>query len=113
MIVDPFVWLCRASGLPDPVPEWRFAPPRRWKFDYAFVPALVAVEQEGAIWVQGRHTRGTGYVNDLEKYNHAALRGWCVLRFTPEQIQTQDAVRLVRSALVRRWSDCPMSAKDA
>jgi very-short-patch-repair endonuclease len=66
--------------------EYRFHPQRRWRFDFA-VPALkIAVEIEGGAWVHGRHNRGKGYINDMEKYNHAQLLGWKVFRFTPSQI---------------------------
>lgn len=64
-----------------PVIEHRFAPPRRWRFDIAFPDALVAVELEGGEFIAGRHTRPLGFLRDCEKYNLAAERGWCVLRY--------------------------------
>jgi len=64
--------------------ELRFCK-RLWKFDYAIPEKLVAVEIEGGAYVQGRHTRGQGYVKDLEKYNAAIELGWVVLRYTPGQ----------------------------
>lgn len=84
-----FPKLCRHLGFAEPVPEYRFAPPRRWRFDYAFVKSLVAVEVEGGVFarVQGRHARGAGYRADLEKYNTAASLGWRVLRVLPEQLE--------------------------
>jgi very-short-patch-repair endonuclease len=105
--VDGFVLWCRAHDLPDPMPEWRFAPPRRWRFDYAFVPASVAIEVEGGVWTRGRHTRGAGYVKDLEKYNSAALDGWHVLRFTPQQIARGECLPWIHSALARYWPQQP------
>lgn len=78
-----FAALVAESGLPKPVRELRFAPPRRWRFDFAFPDHLVAVEIEGGIYSGGRHTRGKGYEADCEKYNQAvAAGGWRVLRFT-------------------------------
>lgn len=70
-----------------PVQEYRFAPPRRWRFDYAWPSRKVAIEVEGGVWIAGRHTRGKGYIRDLEKYNEAALLGWTVLRYTPAQMR--------------------------
>lgn len=67
------------GGLPY-VKELRFAPPRRWAFDYAWPALMVALEIEGGVYSGGRHTRGRGFVADCEKYNSAALRGWVVLR---------------------------------
>jgi len=67
----------------NPVAEYKFHPTRKWRFDWAFVDEKIAVEQEGAIWVQGRHTRGSGFVKDMEKYNEAARLGWRIFRFQP------------------------------
>lgn len=67
--------------------EYRFHPVRRWRFDYALPEKKIAIEVEGAVWTQGRHTRGSGFVKDMEKYNTAAAMGWSVLRFTPQQMK--------------------------
>jgi hypothetical protein len=79
------VWkLLRPDWAPLPVAELRFAPPRRWRFDRAFPleGGGVAVELEGGVYTRGRHTRATGYVADIQKYNRAQLNGWLCLRFT-------------------------------
>jgi very-short-patch-repair endonuclease len=89
----------RAVRIPQPEREYRFAPPRRWRFDMAWPDQMVAVECEGGVWTRGRHTRGAGFVADCEKYNMAALQGWKVLRFTAEHIHRGDAVTLVARAL--------------
>jgi hypothetical protein len=102
MIADPFAQLLQAAGLPLPIQEYRFAPPRRWRFDYAWPDRLLAVEVEGGVWTRGRHVRGAGYLADLEKYTEAALRGWCVLRVTPDMVRDGRALRLVERAFVER-----------
>jgi len=71
-----------APDAPAPAREYRFASPRRWKFDFAWPDARLAVEIEGGTWSGGRHTRGAGYANDCTKYNAAVLEGWRVLRYT-------------------------------
>jgi hypothetical protein len=93
---------CLAAKIPTPVAEHRFSPPRRWRFDYAWPEQKVALEQEGGVWVRGRHTRGKGYLGDLEKYNCAAIAGWAVIRCTPEQVQNGTAFALVKDAIVSR-----------
>ena len=98
--LDAFSILCLSHGLPAPVPEYRFAPPRRWRFDWAFMEKKIAVEQEGGIWTRGRHTRGAGYVADLEKYNSAARWGWRVFRFTPAQITSGECLALLIDVMV-------------
>lgn len=80
------VSMCRAAGLPEPIPEYRFHQLRRWRFDFAWPLHMVAVEVEGGIWTQGRHTRGPGVLADMEKYNAAVLAGWRVLRYAPQTL---------------------------
>ena len=84
-----------ASMLPEPEAEYRFAAPRRWRFDLAWPALRLALEVEGGTWVSGRHTRGAGFEKDCEKYNEAALLGWTVLRVTPGMIEDGRAVELV------------------
>lgn len=94
--VYPLVGLCRAAGLPEPVPEYAFHPKRKWRFDFAFPLHRVAVEIDGGIWSQGRHTRGSGYLRDLVKFNTAALLGWRVLKYPPDQLgQAIDDLRIM------------------
>src|SRR5678809_931558 len=64
---------------------------RRWRFDIAFEDERLAIEVEGGTWTRGRHTRGSGYEKDCEKYNTAVLLGWRVLRFTSCLLYTSDA----------------------
>lgn len=78
-------------GIKSPVPEWRFHPVRRWRFDYAWVDKKIAVEVDGGAWSRGRHTRGTGFIADMEKSNVANAMGWHVYRFTPQQIKSGEA----------------------
>ena len=86
-----FMLQVRASGLPEPVAEYRFAPPRRWRFDFAWPGVAVAVEIEGGVWSGGRHTTGAGFTADCEKYNRAVLLGWRVLRFTSRHLEDGSA----------------------
>ena len=74
--------IIRSLELPEPERELRFAPPRRWRFDFAWGERDIAVEVEGGTWTGGRHVTGRGFENDCIKYNQAALMGWMVLRFT-------------------------------
>jgi hypothetical protein len=71
--------------LPPAVAEYKFHPTRRWKIDYAYPEKKLAVEIEGAVWTGGRHTRGSGFVGDMEKYNELAAMGWRLLRFLPHR----------------------------
>jgi very-short-patch-repair endonuclease len=99
---------CHAGGLPEPTPEHRFHPIREWRFDWAFLDFQVAIEIEGGVWTEGRHTRGAGFVEDMRKYNEAAVLGWTVLRVTPEQLYTGDTLDLLLRAISLR-SEHPMT----
>lgn len=88
-----------ALGVYVPVPEFRFHPARKWRFDYAWLMSKLALEVDGAIWTNGRHSRGSGVVKEHEKFNAAALLGWRILRVTPDQLTDPATARLVRDGL--------------
>jgi hypothetical protein len=67
-VANDLFWQIRAAGLPYPIREFRFHPERRWRFDYAWPGAWLAVEVEGGVWTRGRHLRGAGFIRDCEKY---------------------------------------------
>ncbi len=93
-----FIFL-KALNIPRPKSEHKFHPTRRWRFDYAWIDQKVALEIEGGVWIKGRHNRGRGYVDDMEKYNAAVILGWKVLRFTPEQITNGYATKIIKPLL--------------
>jgi len=93
------IQIFKSSGIPVPVLEHRFHPTRKWRFDYAWPDHHVALEVEGAIWRRGRHTRGSGFVKDMEKYNAAAILGWRVIRCTPDSLNTGRTIELVKNTL--------------
>lgn len=82
-----------------PVPEFRFAPPRRWRFDFCWPEYKVALEVDGGIWNRGRHTRGKGWLADTEKLNTASAMGWRLLRCTPEMLATSEMIKTIKRAL--------------
>jgi very-short-patch-repair endonuclease len=100
--MDLFQMHCRAFNLPVPEQEHRFDLSRRWRLDYAFVEQKLGVEIEGGVFTQGRHTRGKGFLGDLEKYNTLTVMGWHLLRFTPAQVKGGLAVRTVTEFFRRR-----------
>lgn len=90
------------------LPEYQFAPERKWKFDLASVAIHVAVEFEGGTYDAGRHTRGSGYERDCEKYNAAIERGWVVLRYTTQMLRRDPSgvVAQVRAVIEARLRQC-------
>lgn len=89
--------------------EFRFAPPRRWRFDFAVADQHTdgrdhekwAVEVEGGVWTGG-HRRGAEANKDCEKSNAAVVLGWRVLRFTPYMVETGEALEVIEAALGRK-----------
>jgi hypothetical protein len=66
---------------------------------------MIAIEYEGIKGSKARHTTLTGYTNDCDKYNQAALLGWRVLRFTTIHFSTgwkgrcADTIDFIRKSL--------------
>lgn len=98
--------------------EHIFHKPRRWRFDFAFIEHGVAIEIEGGgfsrpvscpyckrkifrttksgtrvpVYEGGRHTTGAGHREDCAKYNQAAMDGWVVLHYLPEDVRKRKAL---------------------
>lgn len=87
--------------LPVPVREFRFAPPRMWRFDFAWPERGLAVEAEGGVFMRGGggHNRGVDITDDCEKYNAAAMLGWFVFRFTTKMFEDGSVFTIVERAL--------------
>jgi len=83
-----FTLQLKAAALSHWVTEYRFAPPRRWRFDFAWPHLKFAVDI------------GAGFIADPEKYNHAMMRlGWIVLRFPGGMVKRGEAITLLERAL--------------
>lgn len=100
-----FLQVLKDSGIPLPVPEFRFHPKRKWRFDFCWPDRKVAVEIEGGVWLQTEEGRSKGHAHpkrffsDMEKYTHAAVLGWRILRFTPNQSCLRSTTALIKQAL--------------
>lgn len=96
-----FQLACPQMGLPEPVPEYRFHPTRKWRIDYYFEKngKRVGLEVEGGIWTGGRHTRAAGFKGDMEKYNAAAAEGIMIIRVTPADLMKSKTFELIKKLL--------------
>lgn len=99
--IDVFLILCQQEGLPVPVREFKFHPVRKWRIDYYFERGdkRLALEVEGGAWTQGRHTRGAGFVRDMEKYNAIIEAGIALIRVTPSQLMKTETVEQIKRIL--------------
>lgn len=57
-------------------PQHMFHPRRKWRFDFAHLPSLVAIEIQG--WGEG-HNSYEGMRSDYYKHNEAVRHGWSIL----------------------------------
>ena len=97
---DMFTALVESELHTQCVKEYRFHPVRQWRFDYALPMQKVALEVEGGVWTQGRHTRPQGFLGDIEKYNTATVMGWRVVRCVPDDLMTGKTIDMLH-ALIR------------
>ena len=83
-----------ADKMPQPEREYEFAKDlgRKWRADFCWPNRKLIVEVEGGTWVRGRHARGKGMQEDMDKYNAAARLGYMVLRFTTEDVTRGRAI---------------------
>lgn len=94
-------------GLPEPLVEFQFAAPRKWRFDFAwpFVYSRfrrnVALEIQGGIFIRGRHNQGASLLKEWEKLNEAACMGWRILYCQPCDLCTLDTVHLIKRVLAQ------------
>lgn len=95
---DALLWQIKFTNKPEPMREFRFCK-RLWRFDLAWPERKLAVEVEGGTWTGGRHTTGSGFEKDAEKYNEAIVLGWRVLRVTPKMIDDGRALALIGRAM--------------
>jgi len=100
-------WRMLASDLPEPIAEYRFAPPRRFRFDFAWPDKLVAVELQGGIWMRTKSGRSAGHAygkrmeRDYEKLNLAQSLGWTTFYFTSGMLERDPVacIGIIRDAL--------------
>lgn len=96
-----FEYILRVLGtdIPQPEREYRFAPPRRWRMDYAWPAQHVAVEIDGGQFAAlgGRHNSD----GDRQKLNAAALANWRVLHYSGAMLRNDPAlvIEQIRTAL--------------
>lgn len=98
-LAGQFVAMCTRLRLPEPVRELRFHAYRKWMFDYAWTADGVALEVQGGLFTQGRHTRGAALLKEHEKLNAAAEDGWRILYTTPDQLLDLATFKMIGRAL--------------
>jgi very-short-patch-repair endonuclease len=81
------------------VREFRFAPPRRWRADFALLEPRILIEVQGGHWISGRHNHAISYEAELERINAAQIAGYRVLQYTTRQVVSGEAILEVMQLL--------------
>ena len=87
-------------GLPEPETQAMLIPGRKWRWDMAWPSKRLAVEIQGGIWTHGKHGRGSGIIQDMDKLNAATLAGWRVLQFAVNHVDSGEAVATIEKAIL-------------
>ena len=98
---DLFQIFCNSEGLPMPKREYKFHPTRNWRIDYYFESGgkRIGLEVEGGAHSGGRHTRGVGFIADIEKYNQFTVHGIWLLRVVPGELKKMKTIKLIKQVL--------------
>ena len=84
----------RLAGIEDQELEYRFTVERKWRFDIAWPKRMFAVEVDGAV-----HRIKSRFKADLEKHQAAFRFNWRVLRVSPAQVISGEALQMVTDTL--------------
>ncbi len=81
-------------------PEYSIVPKRRFRWDFVHLQSQVAVELQGAIWINNSgHSSGKGLLRDYEKLNLATSLGWRVYMLSESMITAEWLKVIVASIL--------------
>jgi hypothetical protein len=75
--------------------EYKFHTQRRWRLDYYHAATRTAIELEGGLYSNGRHTRTAGFLGDIEKYNAATMHGIALLRLGTGQVDPAHVAEII------------------
>ncbi|MGB3330809.1 MAG: hypothetical protein WBA46_17735 [Thermomicrobiales bacterium] len=81
------------------VTEHRFHPIRRWRFDYCWPDAKIAVEYDGIMFGHASHSSLAGILRDSDKANEAQRLGWRVFRANAKTVGDNTFMDLMDAVL--------------
>jgi very-short-patch-repair endonuclease len=86
--------------------EYRFASPRRFRFDFAHLPSKIAIELQGGIFsVNTRHINGAALLKEHEKLNLAASLGWRVFYISTKTVEDEAIYEQIATAIRQSLSE--------
>lgn len=78
---------------------------RDWRFDFCIPGLMLAFEVEGGAWGKSRHTTGSGFSEDLKKYDAAMRLGWTIYRTDPAMVRSGRAIETIKLLIAMRVAD--------
>ena len=102
-----FLRQVRGCDVPEPESQWRFLHNRRFRFDFAWPDAKLALEIQGGYYSNGRHNRDP--IADAKKANIAGLHGWTVIFAKSDEVRNGTALMWVREALTPEPAQTPLA----
>lgn len=84
------------------VKEYKFCKQRDWKIDFYWEEYKLAAEIEGGIFINGRHVRPIGFINDKEKYNEMTMMDISLLRFITSEVKEGKALKEIKRWFISR-----------
>jgi hypothetical protein len=87
------------AGIPAPVAEFKFHPVRKWRMDFCWLDRKLALEIQGGIFSNGRHSRGAAMLKEWEKLNTAAGMGYRLLYCQPSDCIKAATIDAIKTAL--------------
>ena len=72
---------------------------RKWRYDFLIKESAVVIEVNGAIWTQGRHSRGGGLESDYLKINAIVKAGYRPLQYSTRQVVDGTAIKDILEVL--------------
>ena len=87
-----------AAGI-EHVRKHRYVPDRKFEADFAIIPARLLIEVQGGVYSRAAHGSVTGVLADIERLNLATLHGWWMLRYTPDQVASGEALSGIEAVL--------------
>jgi very-short-patch-repair endonuclease len=79
--------------------EYRFAPPRRYRWDFCHPESKVAIEIQGGIFMKkSGHNTGSGVTKDYKKACLAAAKGWKIFYLSSSMI-TENYLKLIAQTI--------------
>lgn len=102
------------ANIPPAEAEYKLPGLGRYRIDVAIPDLRLAIEVEGGIWMSTASGRSKGhahpkrFLSDMKKYNLISRERWFLLRYTPEQVQSGDALFDI-IMIIQEWRNRPES----